>query len=219
MQHVPTQQVPPAVYNRPEYPPPTYITCGEDFTIALHRDSPDWYSAEQETSVLMCCGENGEGQCGRSLQQQQNAWLPVRLPKRSKVLAAASGQSHSLALLSTGEVFAWGSNQQGQIGNGKRALVCRPLRVVCEKREKPPEAETAPQTPAEAHTPPEAQSFSARAAEAASMLPWSRGMRGPMEEPKRRPEHPAVEMPGKVVAIACGFRNSCVVCDLPAGSQ
>jgi alpha-tubulin suppressor-like RCC1 family protein len=217
MQYAPTQQVPPAVYNRPEYPPPTYIACGEDFTIALHRDSPDWYSADQETSVLMCCGENGEGQCGRSLQQQQNPWLPVRLPKKSKVLAAASGQSHSLALLSSGEVFAWGSNQQGQIGNGKRALVYRPLRVAMEEgarvKDKPTEVETQPV--------PEAQTMVQKAAQAVSNAPWAKRphMRGPPEEPKRKPEHPAVELPGKVVAIACGFRNSCIVCDLPPGVE
>jgi len=130
MQSSPVETLAPVAYNRPPYPPPSFITCGEDFTIAVHRDSPDWYSDDQLTNVLLCCGENGEGQCGRSLQQQQQPWTQVRLPKRSRTLALACGQAHCLALLATGELFAWGANQQGQVGNGKRAVVTRPARVV-----------------------------------------------------------------------------------------
>jgi len=129
MQASPVETMPPVVYNRPPYTPSTLFCCGEDFTLALHRDSPDWYSTDQETNVLVCCGENGEGQCGRSLQQQQQAWLPVRLPKRSRTAAIACGQGHSLALLSTGEVYAWGANSQGQVGVGTRAAVVTPVQV------------------------------------------------------------------------------------------
>merc|ERR1719433_577083 len=130
MQYTPKETVAPIVYNRPPYPVPSFIACGEDFTIAMHRDSPDWYSEDQTTNVLLCCGENGEGQCGRSMQQQQQAWTQVRLPKRSRVAQFACGQAHCLALMSTGELFAWGSNQQGQVGNGKRSLVNKPIRTV-----------------------------------------------------------------------------------------
>merc|ERR1712003_339330 len=101
MQWTPIACVPPAVYNRPAYPQPSSITCGEDFTIAVHRDSPDWYSKEDETNQLLICGENGVGQCGRTLAQQQQAWLPARLPKRSRTVMVACGQAHSLAVLST----------------------------------------------------------------------------------------------------------------------
>jgi len=130
MQFSPQECVSPVVYNRPPYPPPSLIACGEDFTVAVHRDSPDWYSEEQTTNVVVACGENGEGQCGRGLQAQQQAWTPVRLPKRSKTVAVACGAAHCLALNSKGDLFAWGANQQGQVGNGKRALVLRPGRVV-----------------------------------------------------------------------------------------
>ncbi|MDR2962319.1 MAG: hypothetical protein LBU90_01545 [Bacteroidales bacterium] len=36
----------------------------------------------------------------------------------SNVVAIAAGQSHSYALLATGEVLAWGNNSSGQLGNG-----------------------------------------------------------------------------------------------------
>merc|ERR1712137_338611 len=81
MQFTPTPTVPPVVYNRPPLPNPSFIVCGEDFTLALTRDSPDWYADEQETNVIYACGENGHGQCGRTMQAQQHVWVGVRLPK------------------------------------------------------------------------------------------------------------------------------------------
>mmetsp|Transcript_151821 Transcript_151821/g.487186 ORF Transcript_151821/g.487186 Transcript_151821/m.487186 type:complete len:582 (+) Transcript_151821:118-1863(+) len=129
MQFKPMQTLAPAVYNRPPYPPPSFVACGEDFTIAAHRDSPDWYSKDQETNVLLCCGENGEGQCGRGLQEQQQPWTPVRVPKRSRTVTVACGQAHCLALLTTGELLAWGASLQGQLGNGKRAIKAKPIRI------------------------------------------------------------------------------------------
>ena len=58
----------------------------QDFTMSVLRDSPDWYAAwaarlrafsfdvrSDATSVVFGCGENGSGQCGRSMHQQQQA--------------------------------------------------------------------------------------------------------------------------------------------------
>lgn len=129
MQSSPVETIAPKVYNRPPYPLPSVIACGEDFTIALHRDSPDWYTKDKETNILACCGENGEGQCGRGLQEQQQAWTPVRMPKRSRTLLVAAGQAHCLALLTTGDLYTWGCSQQGQLGNGKRASKAKPIKI------------------------------------------------------------------------------------------
>jgi len=138
MQVAPVEMIPPPVQNRPPYPPASQMVCGEDFTIAIHRDSPDWYTSDQETNVLFCCGENGEGQCGRNRQQQQQPWLAVRLPKRTKVVAVACGQGHSIAQLSSGELWGWGMNQQGEVGCGNRASTCPPVRVRLEEEDEPP---------------------------------------------------------------------------------
>eukprot|EP00435_Cladocopium_sp_Y103_P036164 s2342_g9.t1 len=90
-----------------------------DFTVAIFRDSPDWYAASHTTNVAFACGENGSGQCGRSMHQQQQVWSQVRLPKHSRVDQLRCGQAHCLALLKDGRLFAWGSNPQGQVGNGR----------------------------------------------------------------------------------------------------
>lgn len=140
MQATPLETIVPKAYNRPPYPRASKVACGEDFTIALHRDSPDWYEEEQETNLLFCCGENGYGQCGRNLHQQQHPWLSARLPKRARTIAFACGQAHSLALLSNGDVYGWGFNQQGQVGNGSRANVGAPTRVRLDNVETTPAA-------------------------------------------------------------------------------
>jgi len=153
MQAAPAEVIPPVAYNRPAFPQPSYITCGEDFTIAIHRDSPDWYSDEQETNLVFCCGENGVGQCGRNLQQQQQVWLAAKLPKHSRTTNVVCGQGHCMALLTTGKAYAWGENLQGTLGKGGRANSSTPL---------------------------------------------------------------LVDLPGTVVSVACGFRNSAAICEVPA---
>ena len=45
------------------------------------------------------------------------------------VVAVAAGQSHSYALLATGEVLAWGNNSSGQLGNGAYVNSALPLFV------------------------------------------------------------------------------------------
>ncbi|MCN0181366.1 RCC1 domain-containing protein, partial [Salinispora arenicola] len=42
----------------------------------------------------------------------------VSLPPGITVTAVAAGASHSLAITSTGTALAWGSNRQGQLGDG-----------------------------------------------------------------------------------------------------
>lgn len=170
MQASPVEMTPPPSQNRPAYPPPFVVVCGQDFTVTGHRDSPDWYSKDKETNVLFCCGENGEGQCGRNRQQQQQSWQLVRLPKRSKPIAVSCGQGHSLAQMASGEIWAWGMNQQGELGQGSRASRDTPVKVVLD-----PDIDLP----------------------AGSNLPTGEG--GPTR---------------KVVAVACGFRNSGCICEV-----
>ncbi|CAE7239533.1 HERC6 [Symbiodinium natans] len=208
LQSKPVKQVPPLAVNRPEYPPASAITCGEDFTVGVFRDSPDWYAESQTTNVIFACGENGIGQCGRSMAQQQQAWGQVRLPKHSYVESVTCGQAHCLALMRDGQVFSWGGNPQGQVGNGKRALVQRPVRVT--QQPKLPEElshladpnRPATVTPADIYKQVAYQHVASR-------------MSNDLSQTDAPPMPVPVDLPGRVVSLACGFRSSAVICEVP----
>lgn len=70
------------------------------------------------SGAAKCWGANDAGQLGNH-QKGQNVGAPVQvLGLTSGVVAIAAGQSHSCALLSSGTVQCWGSNGNGQLGNG-----------------------------------------------------------------------------------------------------
>ena len=55
--------------------------------------------------------------------------VAVSLPSGTTVTAIAGGQFHSLALTSSGQVLAWGSNNRGQLGNGTTTYSSIPVPV------------------------------------------------------------------------------------------
>ncbi|EKX41332.1 hypothetical protein GUITHDRAFT_53038, partial [Guillardia theta CCMP2712] len=69
-------------------------------------------------------GQNVFGQLGigKNFTQRTTSlppsWL-ITCSWTSKVISVAAGGSHSLALLQDGTVMSWGSNDHGQLGNGK----------------------------------------------------------------------------------------------------
>ncbi|MEA3477798.1 MAG: CHAP domain-containing protein, partial [Bacteroidota bacterium] len=69
-------------------------------------------------------GENHKGQCGCD-EKWNNKITPVEVMKKigeclvpiSGIIAIATGSNHSMALTSDGEVYTWGYNSRGQLGN------------------------------------------------------------------------------------------------------
>ncbi len=57
------------------------------------------------------------------------ALTPVEVSELTGVRAIAAGNQHNLALLSDGEVMAWGENWDGQLGTGTRASTDTPVAV------------------------------------------------------------------------------------------
>jgi alpha-tubulin suppressor-like RCC1 family protein len=60
---------------------------------------------------------------------------PVLLPEGAKVTALSGGEEAAYALLSTGEVLAWGNNGHGQLGNGTTSASSVPGKVAIPKLE------------------------------------------------------------------------------------
>jgi alpha-tubulin suppressor-like RCC1 family protein len=90
---------------------------GDNFTILKIGDS----------GLMMACGENQQGQCGRGLNKQQQTFVPVKLPKNSKPIQVSCGTNHCVASLEDGSIYAWGGNGSGQLGTGNRAPSCPPV--------------------------------------------------------------------------------------------
>jgi alpha-tubulin suppressor-like RCC1 family protein len=66
---------------------------------------------------VMAWGSNGNDQLGNGTQGGMSN-LPTAVSGLSGVSAISAGMQHSLALLSSGGVEAWGYNPDGQLGNG-----------------------------------------------------------------------------------------------------
>ena len=98
-------------------------------------------------------GRNGSGQLGDGTRDDKHTPVMVRtpdrktypdLPKDFTYLQVSAGGQHSLALGSDGNVYAWGNNNYGQLGDGTTSSYqTAPVRV------KTPDRKTYPDLPAD----------------------------------------------------------------------
>jgi alpha-tubulin suppressor-like RCC1 family protein len=95
----------------------TRLAAGDSHSLAVRVDGTVW-----------AWGRNAEGQLGdgRALTIRQ---LPAVVPGLPPVTALVGGSAHSLALLGDGTLQAWGSNGQGQLGDGTEVSRPAPLQV------------------------------------------------------------------------------------------
>lgn len=64
---------------------------------------------------ILTCGDNSQGQLGHGkYSSYSNTLQPV--VGLSRIQSVSCGYDHMLALNDDGEVYAWGSNTQGQLG-------------------------------------------------------------------------------------------------------
>lgn len=86
----------------------TAMAGGEEHSLAVLSDG-----------TVRSWGNNESGQLGdgHSPLEQNESDAPVTVSGLGGVTAVAAGAEHSLALLSTGEVVAWGNDESGQLGN------------------------------------------------------------------------------------------------------
>ncbi|KUK52438.1 MAG: RCC1 repeat-containing protein [Desulfotomaculum sp. 46_296] len=110
-------------------PMPTYsspmgisaIAAGENFLIALKEDG-----------TVLALGDNNSGQYGNGTQGNGTPAAPRPygvVTGLSDIVAVAAGGYHGLALDRDGNVFAWGKNLNGQLGNGKTDIHLTPIKV------------------------------------------------------------------------------------------
>ena len=84
----------------------TNIAAGKSFSLAIAGDGTIWG-----------WGDNSGRQLGHGLGAFQTP-TPGQIPNFGNVVSIAAGVNHSVALKSDGSVWGWGSNSDGQLGDG-----------------------------------------------------------------------------------------------------
>jgi alpha-tubulin suppressor-like RCC1 family protein len=100
----------------------TQLSAGADHSLALTADGR-----------LYAWGDNTYGQLGSSGATPTNVPRPVALgaaPAGTTFVQVVAGVGYSLALSTAGELFAWGRNEYGQLGDGSFARQSAPVPVV-----------------------------------------------------------------------------------------
>ncbi len=90
------------------------IAAGESYTIILKSDGTVWTS-----------GQNKYGQLGDGSTVDSNSFHKVKLNENGEylenIVSVAAGYSRSYAVTSDGEVYGWGSNDDGELGQANKS--------------------------------------------------------------------------------------------------
>ncbi|MDT7511481.1 InlB B-repeat-containing protein [Bifidobacterium sp. H6bp9] len=131
----------------------TYPDLPADFTYLQVRAGTNHSLALASDGNVYAWGWNGYGQLGDGTSAS-NRYTPVRvktpdrstypdLPEDFTYLQVSAGELYSLAVGSDGNVYAWGNNNNGQLGDGTTIERHAPVRV------KTPDRKTYPDLPAD----------------------------------------------------------------------
>ena len=112
------QRISPVLVGLPVGVTATAVSAGSNHSLAL-----------TSTGAVYAWGFNGNGRLGDGTTTQRDSPVPVGLPAGVTATAVSAGLSHSLAPTSTGAVYAWGFNGNGQLGDGTTAQRTDPVLV------------------------------------------------------------------------------------------
>ncbi len=78
---------------------------------------------------VLAWGDNEYGQLGDGTTMDRHSPVRVKLPAGTRVIAVGASYNCSMALTAAGQVWAWGHNGSGQLGDGTRTESHVPVRV------------------------------------------------------------------------------------------
>jgi alpha-tubulin suppressor-like RCC1 family protein len=91
--------------------------------------NPNFNLALLSDGTVMAWGNDAKGQLGNGKMEFTPTLEPVPVSGLSGVSAISAGEEHGLALLNDGTVMAWGSNEEGQLGDGSTTSSDVPVAV------------------------------------------------------------------------------------------
>ena len=96
------------------------VAAGARHTVAIKSDGTVW-----------AWGDNTYGQLGNNNTTMTKSVVPIQVPRLSGVNAVAAGLDHTVALDSSGTVWTWGYNSNGELGtNSSKAMSSTPTPAV-----------------------------------------------------------------------------------------
>ena len=108
----------------------TAIAAGGSLTgVGVIVAGPAHSVAVTSTGSVFAWGHNADGELGDGGTANSAVPVKVKLPAGTKVTGVAAGELHTLAVTSSGTVFAWGGNNFGQLGDGSYAVSDVPVKV------------------------------------------------------------------------------------------
>ncbi|MEF3306062.1 RCC1 domain-containing protein [Paenibacillus sp. GYB003] len=87
-------------------------------------------AAVDDEGRVWAWGENDKGQLGQGDIEPYAAAVQVPFEGGTRIEAVAVGYDHTLALSEKGNVWAWGGNRYGQLGDGTETDRSKPVRVM-----------------------------------------------------------------------------------------
>lgn len=102
------------------------VSSGQGYTVAIDTSGNLW-----------AWGCNNNGQVGNggisngisSLNDYPMQTVPVKIKSGTKFTAISAGVFHCLAIDTSGNLWAWGCNSSGQIGNGSETNATSPVQI------------------------------------------------------------------------------------------
>jgi alpha-tubulin suppressor-like RCC1 family protein len=119
-----------------------YTSLGNGYTqtayspVQMHIDHVKQISGGYRHSLLLkddgtvwAVGGNEHGQLGNGKQSADITVEPIQVEGLQDMIGIAAGDDHSLALRKDGTVWAWGGNQNGQLGIDGNSNQLKPIQV------------------------------------------------------------------------------------------
>ena len=106
---------------------PTLIDVGDGTTITQLALGGRHSCALLSTGRVKCWGYNIKGQLGDGTTTDRLTPTVINVDNGTAVTQLALGGDHSCALLENGRIKCWGSNSNGQLGDGTRTSAARPI--------------------------------------------------------------------------------------------